>query len=569
MDKLHLRDKNFIWALSENYGLNLDEFLFFNDLDEYTKFNFSYAMSLGDSELLIEYLNYLSDIDKHQTFNSLFLIGLNCFIFNKIKRIRPVINDIKNEHFTNLYKHYKNAKRDDLVKEVKYSLAMRCFNQVPKTTKSVLKLVNTLTSFHSFTNIVQLIEAFEALLDESFFFSDAIDRNKRKDGKSKFNPKSKSKKKYESENVLDEYYGLIGSAEFTSDLDLDGIKRDDDDKLIIKKRDEDNQTDKYVLATNLFGENILKSENIKSIEKEICYGNHKNSKIIISKGEYTDNLESNFRKRQLEESNAENKDYYDYLKNVFQRNERDIEKQIKTALIKDLDYTINRTYQGNIVASNIYRSEYVNDNKIFNKKVRFENTDISVDILIDSSASQLARKSRIAAWSYTITNALVKASIPTRVMGFSNLENYLGLTIYRSYNDPIEKNKDLFNFLPAGSNRDGLAFRLVNKLIQNSQAKQKVLIYLTDGKPFDIRTRVDNKQFSDEIQYKDKLAEIDTSIEFRKLEANDVYPLSIYTGNDEELETMVKIYGNNFAYIKDLNRFSSIITQYIKRIIEN
>lgn len=569
MYKINIKDKNLIWAISGDYNLIIPEDLPFDSLDFYEKMSLSYSLSLDKDDIMFEYLKYLERIDKHKTFRDMFLLGLLEFSYKKIVMVRPVVEDYRKMHFTDLKKYFQKRKREDIVMELKYTFTQRYFNEVPKTTKTARDLASTLESFQNLNTINDLINSFEELLDNKFFFSDALKDKHKKLGKDKFDPKNLEKTKKKNENVLDDYYGLIGSAEFTTDLNLDNIEREEREK-VLSNQDESNSTDKFTLATNLFGSNIFTHQKTDQIESQICYGNHKNSKLVISKGDYDkENIEAIFRHNQLEESRAENLDYYNFLKNHFVRDERNMEKQIRAALIKDLDYTLNRSNHGVIQASNVYRNIYIDDPNIFTKKIKFENSDISVDILIDSSASQLDRKARISSWAYTISNAILKAGIPTRVMGFSNLENYLGLKIYRNYDDDISKNIDLFKFLPAGSNRDGLAFRLVNMFMNETKYRQKVLIYLTDGKPYDIRTRVDNNYKYDERPYKDKYAEIDTSIEFRKLEQNEIYPLAIFTGHEDDLQSMKKIYGNNFAFIKDLNRFSSIITQYIKRIIDN
>lgn len=568
MNDLSIKDKNLIWAISEDYDLDFPEDLNIDNLDFYEKMALSYSLSLDSDSLLFEYLKYLETIDKHQTFKDMFILALSEFTYQKLLPIRPVIEDYKDEHFTNLKHYFQKHKRDDIILELKYTFMQRYFGEVPKTTTTVRDLASTISSYQNISSLTNLINSFEDLLDSKFFFSEALKDKEKKLGKNKFDPKQIKKDNKKDKNVLDDYYGLIGAAEFTTELDLDNIENKEREK-VLSDQDDTNATDKFIQATNLFGNSIYTKQKIDQIESQICFGNHKNSKILISKGEYDPtNIEAIFRNNQLEESKEENLDYYNYLKNQFLRDERNMEKQIRAALIKDLDYTLNRSNHGNIIASNVYRNIYINDPNIFAKKIKFENSDISVDILIDSSASQLTRKARITSWAYTIANALIKADIPTRVMGFSNLENYLGLKVYRDYEDDLTKNKDIFKFLPAGSNRDGLAFRLVNNFMTDTKYRQKILIYLSDGKPYDIRSRIDNNYKYEERPYKDKFAEIDTSIEFRKLEQNDIYPLAIFTGNEEDLPSMKKIYGNNFAYIKDLNRFSSIITQYIKRVIE-
>lgn len=559
--------KNIIWTLSEDYSINIPEEDIILNRDLFDIFNLSRTLS-KDSKLVFDYLIYLKDIDKDLMFLNLFYLCLEEFSKEELLTIRPSFEIIRNLHYKDLLKYYEGHRRYDLLDEVKYTRAKRFFNEVPMTSQMVKDLDQKIKSFSKLKNVYDLIDSFENLLDSNFFFSNSIkDKNDKKTRKTFDKDNIKEKKKAEK-NVLDDYYGLIGSAEFTNDLNLEGLEKEEKD-LIVKSESIDSKDKMLYMAQNLFGKNILSESEISLLEKEICNQNHKSNRLLISKGTYPDNLEANFRKSQLQESEDDNKYYLDRFRNLFSRSQNMMKKDLKNSLLINSEIQKNKSKSGLLSPAKIYRHTYLNDPVIFYKKTKFESSELSVDILLDGSSSQLDRKSRIASWTYTITQALTDLKIPTRVMTFSNLENVLGLTIFRDYSDSQDKNLDILKYSPAGSNRDGLAFRLVRKILRTNKYKNKILIYLTDGKPYDVRIRIDNNYKDDEKAYKDKFAEMDTAIEFRKLEDEGIYPLAIFTGKDEDLKSMQKIYGNNFAYIKDINRFSSLITQYIKRTLSN
>lgn len=570
MEAINLRKKNLIWSIAEDYNLNIEYDDFIDSLNLYELINFSYLLSKDTNYQITDYLHYLYSLEKNNTFCKLFILAVNEYSYEKILKKRSSIHYHKLEYYNKLKTRFNKVSRKDIYDEIQYTLTEKYFNNTAKTTKNVKNLANTILKFSDLNNIESLINNFNELLNEYFHFSipdfeDSSKKSKRKDVKNKKKKNGFGK----IENLLDEYYGLIGSAEFTADLDLDNIKRDEDEKVLNIIKEDDTPSKKHLIAQNLFGKNKLNPVTKKALEDEICYGTHRNNQIIISDGDFFDNLEANFRKRQFEESYEENMDYINFFQNFFQRSKNSMIKELRNSLTKNLDSYMQKSKYGKLHASKIYRNLYINDTNIFNKKIPTQTNDIAIDILIDGSASQINRKTKIASWAYIITESLTALNLPTRVMTYSNLENYLGLTIYRNYNDNINMNKKILNFTPAGSNRDGLAFRLVNKLMNQSKYKQKILIYLTDGKPFDVRARINNDYKNDEREYKDKFAEIDTSIEFRKLEQNDIFPLAIFTGDEEDLIGMKKIYGNNFAYIKDIDRFASIIIKYIKQVIND
>lgn len=566
-NRQELISKNYLWTISENYDINVNP-IFLDKLPPYLKMTTSYAFNDKDNDLLVPYLDYLKEIDRHETFYNLFIEGLSFFSYEKLSTSRPVLESYRHEYYKANFSKFNNKKKNDIVDEIKYTLSARYFNEVPKTTDSVKDLADKIKKFESFNNLENLIEYFETLIGSQFHFNESLITKENKERK-KFDKDGIKEKQSKSENLLEDEYGLIGSAEFTSDLDLDGLERDEKTKLSLDDIQDDEKEDKYILAENVFGKSLLTSKTKLVLEKEICTGLHSNSKLIISKGDYSDNLEALYRKRRLEEVTLENKDYFDFFKNKFTRDQYNIERNLKLSLIRNTESRNKHAKNGNINPSNIYRATILNDPRIFIKDQSYPDTNISIDILIDNSASQLDRKEKIASWVYVVTNALVSIGIPTRVMGFSNLENYLGLKIYRDYKDALDKNENIFSFIGQGSNRDGLAFKLVKKLIETNPYNQKILIHFTDGKPYDVRTRVDNNSKLQEKRYTDKLAEDDTAKEFRKLEQSGILPLVIFTGTEDDISSMKKIYGNNFAYIKDLDRFSSVLVQYVKRILED
>lgn len=568
MSNIDLRQKNLIWTVAHDYSIFLPNDLDISDFDYFQVLNLAYALSLDINNDLLDYLKYLESIDRHKTFRDIFLLAINSFSYEKLYALRPSLAIHKKNYHKKYKDKYNNYNRLNIVDELRYTQAERYYNSVPKTSKDVKNLADEIDKFHIYKTIDELIDNFEKLVDGNFHFSASI--KEKSENKARNGFKKKKKKSLEiSEDLLDQYYGLIGSAEFTTDLNLDGIEKDEE-KKILKLSDEEVQTkNKYLIAQNLYGINILNTRQKVQLEKEICQGNHRHISLILSKGEYLDNIEGNFRQKQLMESYEENLDYIKFRENLLMRNKTTMVQELKSSIVKSIDINYNKSKQGKLISSKIYRSKYINDLEIFEKKTQIENTDLSVDILIDGSASQLDRKNKIAAWVYTISEALAELMVPTRVMTFSNLENYLGLTLYRNYYDEKKQNLNILNFSPAGSNRDGLAFRLIDKLMDENKHSHKLLIYLTDGKPFDVRSRVDNNYKNEEKEYRGKFAEMDTAIEFRKLEKKGIYTLAVFTGSIEDLPGMKKIYGNNFVYIKDLDRFANIFTKYVKKILED
>lgn len=562
MNKISIRDKNLVWAFSENYALKIPSEYVFEINSFYEKLIYAYLFTFEKYPIVFEYVKYLDKIDKHRSFSKMFFMYIENFIYHRSVEKRPIMEYYRNIFFENIKSFYRYNKRTDIVDELKYALSEKYFKKVPITTLMVRDLAQTFTDSKYLKDEVEIIETFEKIIDANFHFS-LKEKNDNK-GKQKFEiDKLKSFEK--DKNVLDDYYGLIGSAEFTNDLNFEDM--DHEEQKNKKNLEESFFIDREPIVKSIFGKSSLSEKNISELEKELCTKIHKDSRIIITNGEYDDSIESTFRKSQIDDSYIENTEYYDFLRNNFDREINNMILIIKNSLSMENEDHISKSRYGILKASMVYRNIYLNESKIFTKKYNYEKNDFSIDILIDSSASQLERKSSVAAQAFIITQAFTELNIPTRVLGYSNIENYLGLRIFREYSDDISANDNIFQFHPTGSNRDGLALKLVSKMISENGFERKLLIYLTDGKPNDVRQRVDNRQFHN--QYRDKIAENDTAFEFRKLEQSGIYVLAIFTGNDKDIVSMKRIYGNNFAYIKNIKRFSKIVMHYIKNLIKN
>lgn len=555
MNRISLRDKNLIWAFNENYNIKIPENWQLDSPDFYEKLIISFCLGFKNSKLIFSYIEYLDKIDKDKSFSKIFFMYLENFFYEKSIKKRPALKYFKKEFFTNIRNFYLSHKRKDIVDELKYALSEKFFGNVPKTTTMVRKLAKTILESQKLNNEFELVENFEKIINTQFHFS--IEDRKLKNGLGKF----EIEKIKIDKDVLDDYYGLIGSAEFTTELDTENLEQPDLKESGSLNKSENNHN---TIIKNIFGKSILSVKETLEIQNNICTKIHRDNKIIVSKGEYKDDIDSLFRKSQIEKSYLENKEYYAYFKNQFDREISNIQKIIKNSLFIESESHLKKTKYGNIDPTNVYRNIVLNDNKIFSKKIKLEKNNFSIDILIDASASQISRKESIASQSFIIASAFTNLSIPTRVMSFNNVENYLGLKIFREYDDEISKNDKIFEFHSMGSNRDGLALKLSSYLLGKNNYEKKLFIYLTDGKPNDVRQKTINK--GEALDYTGKIAETDTAIEYRKLEQYGINTLAIFTGNDKDLESMQKIYGNNFVYIKNFKRFSKIVCEYIKKL---
>ena len=155
---------------------------------------------------------------------------------------------------------------------------------------------------------------------------------------------------------------------------------------------------------------------------------------------------------------------------------------------------------------------------------------------------------------------------PHRVMSFCTFWDYTILHRFREYDDPRTANENIFNYVTSSNNRDGLAIRTAGQSLLARPEEKKILIILSDGKPYDVivnRPNARNPQ-----PYQGKYAVNDTATEVRRLRSQGVSVLGVFAGEEKELATEKKIFGKDFAYIRDIVNFSKIVGRYLTKQLD-
>ena len=222
--------------------------------------------------------------------------------------------------------------------------------------------------------------------------------------------------------------------------------------------------------------------------------------------------------------------------------------------------------RGTIVPSRLWRVGRSREASIFQRELKGDARDFVVDVLIDASGSQMSRQGEVALQAYMISEALSNVEIPHRVMSFCTFWDYTILHRFREYDDPREENENIFNYVTSSNNRDGLALKTVGYGLLQREEEKKILIVLSDGRPYDVivnRPNARNPQ-----PYQGKYAVADTATEVRRLRNLGVSVLGVFAGEEKDLQTEKKIFGKDFAYIRDISGFSRIVGRYLTKQLD-
>ena len=120
--------------------------------------------------------------------------------------------------------------------------------------------------------------------------------------------------------------------------------------------------------------------------------------------------------------------------------------------------------------------------------------------------------------------------------------------------------------MTSSNNRDGLALKTAGCGLLQREEEKKILIVLSDGRPYDVIVNRPNAR--NPRPYQGTVAISDTATEVRRLRNLDVSVLGVFAGEEKDLSTEKKIFGKDFAYIRDIRNFSKIVGRYLTRQLE-
>ena len=314
-----------------------------------------------------------------------------------------------------------------------------------------------------------------------------------------------------------------------------------------------------------FGTSIYPPEHVAQLEKQLCTGNHMFTHLFYTKGEIGElhgvynTFEMHQRKRQ-QELITNNRAYYQ--KNLRQ-NRLQISKLstgVMNSILLHLQPEKLKASSGSINPALAWRAAILGDGKVFTRTENANAGDISVDILLDASHSQITKAHKISSQAYIIAEALSRCHVPCRVMSFCSMS---GFTILRLFNDYSSgDNSSIFEYYTEGCNRDGLAIRAAGNLISRSPYEHRMLIILSDVKPLDIaKIRKDERDIG--TSYDEIRALTDTAHEVRRLRTEGISVICIFTGEDQNLPSAKMVYGQDFVRIRDHSLFAETVGKLI------
>ena len=322
-----------------------------------------------------------------------------------------------------------------------------------------------------------------------------------------------------------------------------------------------------------FGRSIYPPEQVARLEKQLCCGNHKFTHLFYTRGEVVElsgiysTFEMHQRRRQAELI-ANNRAYYQ--KNLL-RNRLQISRlstDIMNSVLQHMQPALLKADSGALDPALAWRAEKLGDEKVFVRRENENAGDMSVDILLDASHSQVNRAAKISTQAYIVSEALARCRIPCRVMSFCSMSGFTVMRLFGDYASASD-NSGIFDYCAEGCNRDGLAVRAAGELMSRAPYEHKMLIILSDVKPLDAAAKIRRDERDVGESYDSIRALNDTAHEVRRLRAEGISVICIYTGEDDNLPSAKMVYGRDFVRIRDFSRFADTVGKLIINQIKN
>ena len=152
-------------------------------------------------------------------------------------------------------------------------------------------------------------------------------------------------------------------------------------------------------------------------------------------------------------------------------------------------------------------------------------------------------------------------------MSFCSMTGYTIVRIFRDYNEK-NRNDAIFDYVSNGCNRDGLAVRAAGRLMSASGYEHRILIILSDVKPNDVR-KMRGAGEEEFIPYEAEAGVRDTAFEVRRLRADGIAVVCVFTGDDEDVPSAKLVYGRDFARIRSLDQLADTVGMLIQNQIKN
>ena len=577
--KFDNRINNLAWTISGNYNDEIDiseKNYKSKDISLYFAIISGARRKYIDWDIVKKYL--LSRINigyDRDSISNLVQVVLNNIVESRVISERPGVKEIRKSAYKEILKNFNKINQSNIFEKIKYVFVLESMGKHPSVDGFIRRIINDIKDINLNKDILEILKDIDLLYLKYFNITDNKNENKLIDNKDiEIDFDTFSDFMYEelyneeNENFIEDKIKNINSSMIVEDLGQ-SISNNINSSNRAIYIDKETANKIYEKIEYYYGKSYLNENKIKKIENKNCRNVHDGCRIHFTDGVLRSECKNVFQIKYVTRHKENNlKKYRENIK-IYKRNINKLKENISRILIEENEKERIYSNYGTITPNKAWRIGRSTNNKLFYKDIENQNGKYVIDILLDSSGSQSRNQYRVAIQSYIISTALTLAKIPNRVIGFSSFLDYTILKRFRDYDDNISLNENIFEYFCTGNNRDGLAIKSICDELLERDEENKILIVLSDGKPNDVKIGSAKQKNINNTQYKGKIAINDTANEVRNARKKGILVLGVFTGKENELSAQKLIYGKDFIYSKNIDRFSDIVSMYLKKIIKN
>lgn len=569
------RAKNFIWASAEDYELNPLYLAFSHDgkADTYLNIIIGLSYKWYDGAQLEEFFNVLGGKDK-ELFEGLFWIGLEKVLFKKEKDYRMALTDLRVEYAKETVRRFKKYTDNSLIEKIRYGYCRQILGKESNLSAEEEELLSEFDFSNDMTT-EQIIGKTKKILSEKFSYTPSLKKNK--------------EGVYFLQKVLSPFrsVGKV-SATYVRTKKYDEPTGFNEGKTGVLKKGKNyllqfslNGNPKYALeyVQSTFGKNMYNDFENQRIEEKLCTGKHKESHLLFTKGKKY-NLKEQSRelpkkeikeilefRRECKNQYEKNKEYFEKNRPVYKNSINRLSEKLRITLDSEREIFPLMSNHGKINGGKIWQALYVDNPRVFEKKEQEDKSGFSVDIMIDGSSSRKNSQEFIAAQVYVLAKSLERCDIPCQIYSYCSIRGYTVLRIFKDYSEQ-KAGKEIFKYVAAGNNRDGLALKGAGHLMEHSPKGKRILVVLTDASPQDDQSAMEGAFYKNN-EYTDELAIKDTEKEIHNLKSNNIQVIGIFMGSERGTIAAKEIFGKDFVKIETIHQFSDAVGRILQEKIRN
>ncbi len=572
------RIRNLCWTVSGDYSLNLK-------LDT-ASFRKSPYISLYDAVkqgafsryfdrnafglYLVKKLYYGA---QEQPLTNLAQLAVDCAVYRKISRERRGVLEIRRKAFEDLMEHEFSRLVSSQAGQVKLAVMQEAVRGSVSMQERIRRAADLLAGLEETQETMEIIRVVDALYNQ--LVDPYFEKNHGSLDKVLAVTLEELKefdwRDYLEEEALEEDFDHYLERMSNAAAQMGEQEKDQKGKKQIRTRavvvDREALEKMYSYMELNYGRSYLNRIEQERLNRSLCRGAHADCSLYYTDGILSGMVKKNYQSEYARRAKAENLKVYGHNMRVTRRNVELLADTLRRALAVRSEPESVLSEYGAIVPARLWRVGRSREKKLFEREIKHNTSDFAVHVLIDASGSQRGRQSLVALQGFIISEALSLAGIPQRVMGFCTFWDYTVMQRYRDYDDPREANKRIFEFHASSNNRDGLAIRAAADSLVKRPEENKVLIVLSDGRPNDIIVNRPNSK--NPMPYSGDYAVRDTASEVRKVRAMGISVLGVFAGREEDLQAERRIFGRDFAYIRNIMNFSSVVGRYLRRQLDD